>query len=402
MKAIHNLSVLTLLLALAGCYKDEDVRKPNGSDDTRPDVVRNVQVRNFNGGAVLTYALPSSANFLYVMAEYRINDGKSRQTKSSYYIDSLVVDGFEKSQEYEVTLYAVSRADIKSDPVVVKVHPETPYYKLIKETVSIEPDFGGINILAQNPAKRPVTVNLITRNADLGRYEIEEQQFTALDDVRFSVRGYSSEPREFGVFISDQFGNQSDTIFNTVTPFYEELLDKSKFKVYRLPSDAVIDYGWESLYLFDGLTDGSSNGWHTRGGELPAAVTLDMGQSAKLSRFVMWHRPSAVYSYGSPKNFSLWGTEKGNPADAQIPTDQPEGTVVGDWTNLGNFRFPDPPSGNAPGSVTAVDEAFVKAGVNFNVPIDAPRARYIRLQVTSTWGGVDYCYFMELSVYGNP
>lgn len=402
MKSIHSLSILVLLLALAGCYKDDDARDPNASDKTKPEVVKNIQVTNFNGGAVLHYVLPGTDNFLYVLAEYKINDEKVRQTKSSYYIDSLVVDGFEKSQEYEVTLYAVSRADVKSDPVTIKVHPGTPFYTLIGQSISVEPDFGSINVLGLNPGKRPVTINLITRDADLGGYRIEQQQFTTLDSIKFSVRGYPSEPQEFGVFVSDQFGNLSDTLFTTVTPFYEELLDKSQFKALHLASDARIDYGWEALYLWDNLTDNSTNGWHTAGGELPAAVSFEMGQSAKLSRFVIWCRPTAVYSYGSPKTFTIWGSDKEAPQDAELPINQPEGAVAGDWTNMGNFRFPDPPSGNAPGSTTTLDDEFVKAGVNFNVPIDAPRAKCLRVQVTSTWGGVDYCYFMEISVYGNP
>jgi hypothetical protein len=104
-------------------------------------------------GARITYKLPNSKNLLYVLANYKINDTRTRETKASYYTDTILVDGFSREKEYEVTLYAVSRANIKSDPVVVKVNPKVPNYLMINTNLDITADFGGVNFYGLIPNK---------------------------------------------------------------------------------------------------------------------------------------------------------------------------------------------------------------------------------------------------------
>src|SRR5579872_4647340 len=117
------LTILAGLLTLTqpGCKKTDGYNTVTSTDKTKPGVVTNVKVVNFNGGAYITYALPSSPNILYVQATYAINDKVTRQTKSSYYSDSITVSGFAKSQDYKVTLQVVTRAEVTSDTVVVTV-----------------------------------------------------------------------------------------------------------------------------------------------------------------------------------------------------------------------------------------------------------------------------------------
>jgi len=91
MKRIKNYSITALVLAAAlfmaclnSCKKNDGYVKEVSTDMSKPAVVTNVKVKNFNGGAYITYDLPNSDNLLYVQAEYRINDKTTRQTKSSY------------------------------------------------------------------------------------------------------------------------------------------------------------------------------------------------------------------------------------------------------------------------------------------------------------------------------
>ncbi len=107
------MQILFCVMAVAitcflSCSKMDGYKLPESTDKTKPGVVTDVKVRNFNGGAVLTYTLPATENLLYVQAEYKINDKVVRQTKSSYFLDTIRVEGFQKSQEYTVTLHAVS------------------------------------------------------------------------------------------------------------------------------------------------------------------------------------------------------------------------------------------------------------------------------------------------------
>jgi len=201
----------------------------------------------------------------------------------------------------------------------------------------------------------------------------------------------------------DGYGNTSPIVKYDISPFPETLLDKSKFKAYKLASDSEIGFNWPLTNLWDGHTDGNSDGWHTNLNiKLPAVCTFDLGVKAKLFRFVVWERPDQyAYTAGNPKEFSMWGSIKSNPRDSVIPLIAPVGTVVGDWVNLGNFQYPSPPSGLKPSMINADDNIFVKAGVNFNVPLNNKQVKFIRIAVKSNWSGQNYAHLMEVAFYGS-
>ncbi|MBB6107890.1 DUF5000 domain-containing lipoprotein [Mucilaginibacter lappiensis] len=408
MKSIKNYSLLLLLLAVVlsviSCKRNDGARVPISTDNSKPGVITNVKVNNYNGGSYITYQLPNSQNILYVLAKYQIRDNVPRETKSSYYSDTVTVEGFAKEQDYDVTLYTVSRADVLSDPVTVKVHPKTPAYISIRSTTTMTTDFGGVNVKAFNPLKKEIGVIVTAFNKATNTMEIQDQHYTTADTIDYSVRGYSTDPRSFGVYVTDKYGNISDTLKKSITPLFEQLLDKSKFSPYNLPSDTEIGYGWVLPNLWDGKTDGNSAGWHTNPGHTPPFVcTFNVGLTYKLSRFIIWERPDQyAFGHGNPKLFSLWGSNVASPQDAQLPVSSAVGTVVGDWTNLGNFRYPNPPSGLPPGATNAADNAFVLAGVNFNISISAPAVHFIRVAVGQTWSGGNFAHIMELSFYGTP
>jgi hypothetical protein len=405
MKKIFKYMICFLALTGAwSCKKSDGYNDIVSKDGTKPAVVTNVQVTNFNGGAYITYDLPAGSNVLYVQADYKINDQRSRQTKSSYYTDTIRVEGFAKAQDYEVVLHAVSRANVMSDPVTVTVHPDTPPYLLVKPSLIMTPDFGGVNIRALNELKKPIGVIFMAYDTVQGKLMISDQHYTGIDTINYSVRGFAAVPRQFGVYITDQFGNVSDTLVQVITPLFETQLSKSQFFTYHLNSDSPIGYGWELPYLWDGKTDNNSSGWHTNpGGIQPMVATLGLGVKAKLSRFVMWERPAQfTYGHGNPKIFSIWTSNAAAPADVQLPRNAAVGTILGDWVNTGNFKFPDPPSGLQPGFTNDADMAFVSAGVNFNFPSNGPDIRFVRICVSETWSGGDFAHIMEMSFYGKP
>lgn len=405
-KYIYLLLLFPVLGCLNACQKMDSYNDPASSDMTKPDVVSNIKVDNFNGGAHITYALPNSKNILYVLAQYKINGVTGRETKSSYYSDTVTVEGFAKKQAYQVTLYTVTRANVKSDPVSVTVNPDTPPYLLVKPTVNVEADFAGVKITGSNPLKKSMGVILL--NVDpANNTDVIDQNYSELGTINYSVRGYPPVPKKFGYYVMDSYGNISDTTYTTITPFFEAILDRNKFFTYRLPTDGTIEYGWDLPYLWDGKTDGSSNGWHTNpGGKQPMVATFGLGVSAKLSRFILWERPDGgdrfAYGHGNPREFSMWGSDVTAPKDVQLPVSAPEGTVLGDWTNLGNYNYPDPPSGAKPVAHTTADNDFVKAGVSFNVPLTSPKVKYIRFCVSKTWSNGTFAHAMELAFYGDP
>jgi hypothetical protein len=407
MRRIYNSRLIVIaaafpLILSGGCKKMNGYNYIISNDRTKPGVVTDVKVQNFKGGAYITYALPKSDNLLYVLAQYKINDALSRETKSSYYSDTVRVDGFAKSQDYDVTLYAVSRAEIKSDPVVVKVHPDTPPYLSVYPTLTIKPDFGGVHVLVANKGAKPIGLVVITPDNN-NEMTPAEQVYSDDTTIAFSVRGYDTIPRKFGAYITDQFGNRSDTLFATIKPIFEEEFDKAKFREFRLPSDAPEGYGWDMVNLWN--NSGVGTGYHTEPGHgMPQTFTFDMGATGKISRYRIWDRGDIyAFAHGNPKRWALWGSN--NPHDDILPADVSvlsPGQQVGSWIFMGYFEAPPKPSGRPSGDNTAEDLAFNAAGFEYNISLDVPPVRYIRFQTLEDFAGGDIVHVMELTFWGNP
>lgn len=407
--ALVSLLVIGMHLS---CKKNDGFNTIVSTDKTKPGVVTNVNVSNFNGGAYITYTLPDSKNILYVQADYYINDVVTRQTKSSYYSDTIRVDGFAKSKDYKVVLHTVSRAEIQSDSVVVTVHPDTPPYLLVQKSLTIRNDFGGLNISALN--KAGASVGIITIGPDLttNQVKIVNQNFTSQDSISYSLRGYDTIPKQFSVYVTDKWGNLSDTITTTVTPIYETQMIKSKFQAYVLPSDAPTGFGWVIQNLWDGNI--GSPGYHTTQPiqplVWPACITFDMGQSAKLSRYMQWDRGldgnNYLWQAGAPATWVLWGRND-TPQDETMP-DEDNLPAVGastpkGWINLGVFNLPPKPSGLPNPSYTNEDLAFWNAGFGFNFSLSLPKVRYIRFECLHNSSGTDNFFnIMELTFWGDP
>lgn len=416
MKHIYKIVCLAVVLALLqwGCKKTDGYNGVASADKTKPGPVTNVKVVNFNGGAYITYNLPASKNILYVQANYRINDKISRQTKSSYYSDSITVSGFAQSQDYKVTLYVVSRAEVSSDSVVVTVHPDTPPYQLAKPTLKMQPDFGGVNVTAINKAKASIGVILITPD-NTNRFQVINQDYTSTDSISFSIRGYDTIPRQFGLYVTDEWGNISDTVFASIKPIFEQQMIKSLFKGYTLPSD-VLPY--DSYRGIQNLWDNNIKEptYNTQQPIIPLKwpswITFDMGQTVKLSRYTMVGRTGDggpgefLWGYGTPQTWVLWGR-----ADVPVDEDMPDSLglpPVGQatpkgWINLGEFYAPGKPSGLANPQFTPADLTFWQNGFPFNFSLALPKVRYLRFECLTNMGGTNNFFDInELTFFGDP
>lgn len=403
---------LTAGILQLSCKKIDGYNEIVSTDMTKPGEVTNVKVVNFSGGAYITYTLPKSENILYVQAEYMINDSRSRQTKSSYYSDSITVSGFAKSKDYQVVLRTVSRAQVTSDPVTVTVHPETPPYLVTRPTVVMQRDFGGVNIYALNKAK--AALGVITVSPDkTGRYQIISQNYTNDDTISYSLRGFDTVAQRFGVYITDQWGNISDTLFSTITPIYEAQMDKSLFQPYPLGTDAKTGFGWVIQNLWNGSTQ--SPGYHTEQPiqplVWPAVISFDMGKAAKLSRYTIWNRGidgsgNWLWQAGAPETWVLWGRTD-TPQDETLPDagNLPAvgGKTAKGWINMGYFTAPAKPSGLPNPQYTNADLSFWNAGFSYNFSLDLPKVRYMRFQCLSNMAQTNTFFnIIELTFWGDP
>lgn len=391
---MNQIKYITGVLAVcatifAGCNKSENYKEFPSGDQTRPGPVSNVRVTPINGGAEITYDLPKSPNLLYVLAEYRINDQMTRQTKASYYDNKLIVEGFRDAKPYDVKLTVVTRSETASDPVTVSVTPKEPIYKLVRQDLTIQPDFGGIYVSTLNPEKKSLGVIILAQN-QYKEWDVIEQLFTQSDSIRIKVRGYPSEEREFRVYVTDKWNNLSDTLAVTLTPIFEKKIDKTLFKPFPLPTDQRDDYGWIMPYLWDDRI-GEPYGFHTPdGSNTPQHFTFDLGVEAKLSRFKIWPRTHSTFawSHGNPRFFRIWGSTAPNP----------DGSFDDTWVLLGEYECIKP-SGSPLGTNTQEDFDAAVAGFDYDLPSTAGKVRYIRFETLQTWSE-DFFHLMEMTLWG--
>jgi hypothetical protein len=390
----YLLSVCLFLLTISGC-KNADI-EPFNKNDAAPGPVSNVRVENLPGGANITYERP--ANMLYVKATYSIRPGVEREVKNTYYKNTLTIDGFADTREYEVKLYAVSRGENASEPVVVKVKPLTPPIQQTFESLFIQENFGGIRVSFTNPSEANLVLNILVQDS-IGDYVPADAFYTKRKAGFVNVRGFAPVKRKFAVYVRDRWDNHSDTAYAELTPIFEQQLDKTKFKEVKLPTDTYVQHccGTGMINLWDNSWN-SGNVFHTKPGTgLPQWFTFDLGANVSLSRFKFYHRlgggqqaTDGAYTGGDPQIFELYGSNDPN-QDGSWDS----------WTLIGEFQSIKP-SGSPQGTVTTEDFQYaVVDGEEFDIPLGTPKFRYLRWKTNKVWGALDHHYISELTFFGS-
>lgn len=388
-----------LLLGAAACDEALEFREPSGSDASIPGAITNVTVENLPGKAKLTYDIPEGRNLLYVKAVYELKSGETREVKSTYYDNTIMVEGFADTLEHEVALYAVSRNEILSEPTNVTIKPlEAPIWGVFN-SIEITNAFGGYDLTAENPEEENVSIFVLKKNV-FGEFEMDNQKsvFTGLEQIQSQIRGLDTLDYEFKILVGDNWGNTTDTLTHVVQPIYETQLDPSNFEAFVLPGDAPqVTNGARLEYAWDGRL-----GWpytsftlQSAGGPDPHIITFDTGVEAKLSR--IWIQPfpelnpPQYYFLTSLRKFEVYGSTNPNL----------NGALDDSWTLLGSYEVIKP-SGSAYGQDTPEDREIASKGWNFDVDLDAPKVRYIRIRCLENWSGGTAQSINEIELYGDP
>lgn len=390
---IKNILLYSTLLALMACAEDKSYIRLD--EDEAPSPVTNVRVEPTPGGAKIYYTIPQELSFRYVRADYTIREGIAREARSSSYVDHVEVVGFPSTDEYEVTLYAVSNGEKESEPVKVKINPLTPPLREVQNTLVFTEAFGGVTVTFQNSGEASMAIAVFTTNESGEWYEVNTY-YNQAQSGRFTVRGFAAEERVFAAVARDRFGSLSDTVKATLTPIFEQEIPKSGFRDYPLTSDTRGGHGGANNTADKAIDDRIAPGggvavYHTAPGTgMPQHFTFDTGRRSTLSRFKLWHRgPGGTWAYqlGQPRIFEIYGSNS--------PTDDWDS-----WIFLGRFEGTKP-SGEPVGTNTAEDNRVAtEIGEDYDFPDGNPPVRYIRFRTVETWGFVDYMYLGEISFWG--
>ncbi|GHT52821.1 hypothetical protein AGMMS49982_14080 [Bacteroidia bacterium] len=379
-------------LALVAC--EEKVLGPTDSSHGKPGVVTEVTVNRLPGGADIFYRIPDSEDLLAIKAVYTTTNGTKREASAFYYDNHLVLEGFADTLLHEAQLYAVNRAQELSDPVTVPFQPlESPLNKTVK-SVKIEPDFGGAAFSWSNKDTTTLTFEILTPDSN-GKMQTASIFTSNKDTVNYIIHGYAAEPRQFGLVVSDNFGNASDMITSPegFTPLQEDKLDKKLMSLVHLnPGDSWLD-GWgfleESL-----LDDDVSTIMHSRPNSMPVRYTIDLGKKAQLSRLVVHNRLiGTYYENGNPIYFDVF---------RNIPETISQSAIASEWQKIATFTEIKP-SGLAGIECTSADNRVAARGFSFDFPRDMPPTRYLRFDhpsTAATWQNKNFVHIAEFTFFG--
>ncbi|GKG71269.1 hypothetical protein CE91St1_04120 [Parabacteroides goldsteinii] len=384
------LNLILLLFTLFSCSEKEQL--PISGSLGKPGVVTNVVVEPSAGGATISYKIPESEDLLAVKCIYTLSDNVEREANASFYENKLKIQGYNDTLEHTAILYAINRAQELSDPIEVKFRPlESPLSKAIK-SVTIEADFGGARFNWKNPDKAPLNVEFLGPDS-LGAVSTLNIITSDIDKNVYSIRGYEPELWQFSIIMSDNFNNYSDTISAEVVPMFEEKLDKKKMKIMQLNNDVPFT-GWDSqnISLID---DDLTTFGHTLNNTLPAPFTVDLGCTAKLSRFVINQRKTV----GGGENSYY---QRGNPKKMEVYTCDHLPSESGDWSEWTKIMDCEvvKPSGSPGSTMTDLDMTVADNGHEFAFELSQAPMRYIRVIILSTWGGSTYTHPAEITFYG--
>ncbi|MGJ7029617.1 DUF4959 domain-containing protein [Niabella hirudinis] len=428
MKKYSFIIVMILSVFLFSCKKEEE--KVTGTWNSGPVEVETITP--INGGAVISYKVPDDGNLLYVMAEYERN-GKTFVEKSSVYKNTLTIEGFNLPEKTKVkaTIYKVNKEEQRSAPVEIEFEPLEGLVSLAEESLHLQPGFGGIVANWKNQASTQLGVRMMVPDEIKKVFTTKEMYFTTAPDDKRSFRGFESEPTNVAVTFEDKWGNVSDTVFYSTTPFFETMVPKP-YADYRanIPYDNITNLsGRTTNTLWDNIVNTSGHGWLTANGSSGLSITIDLKQVVKLSRIIIHgYHINSPYGQVNIQQFEAWGTDKidfarlsdrpywldsssvrwaalsTTPWFVDPTTVLPARTFKDDWQYLGWHAIPRydlmvPPDAQAISNISA-------NGTEYEMPIDAKPVRYVRLfvrQVSNLMPPPSNNYFSmgEITFYGD-
>lgn len=354
-----------------------------------PKAVSIKEVKSTPGGAVIKYNIPNDDNLLGVKVVYTRN-GILSESKSSRYVDSLVVEGFGNTDSQEVKLYSVGINGKLSEGVSTTINPLTPPVQSVK--FDLESSFGGVIVsIKENYSNADLAIVLMADTANTSQWSDLQTFHTQSASMKFARRGLDPKPNKFAAYLRDRWGNFSDTIFETLTPIEEVKLPKTNFRNAALPTDYFVTaegshaYRLEQLWLGPEAADGNFYAT-SHSGPMPQWFTIDLGHKMSISRIQKWPRSEyELYTSVAPRVFQVWGSSNPNP----------DGSWDDSWQLLGEFEQFKPSGygeGREVGPVTDEDRDYWYNRTEFElIPTEqAPNpyqtVTHLRFKVLSTFG----------------
>jgi hypothetical protein len=408
MKKLYHIYTVVFVAVIAFCSCNDGVLK--GADGTPPGQITNVEFTPLNGGGFFTYTIPSDEDFLYVRAEYTIDNGETISKTNSVYSDTLFISGLGSVKEYAVNLYSVNRTNNRSQPVVVRITPLEPTAVAVLETVTVMPGFSSLVIDWDNPQRQTLTI-LATVTIGSREATLVHASNTLRD--RFTIPNLSGVPHEIKIRIRDMYGNETERIsFGEMTPLMDGAISKKQWSFLRdnllfgdkwdyteaLPQNQRPLPAYEHLWRADSMRNAREthyegriekfwdnmydyapalnlNYFHTGSQSFPFSYFIDMGRLIVASRLKVWQRDwsEQLYLSENVRTFEIWISDDNDPTDG----------IFDGWEYVGRYTIVRPSD-----PIVARNEA--RNGHEFMLYPDNPRFtkpfRYLRFKAVEQAG----------------
>lgn len=404
LKKIYPLLFLFSLIVSA-CSADKD--KPSLG---KPVAITDYEVTPIYGGGIITYAIPNDPNILCVTAEY-IRNGEPYAERSSYFKNSVRIEGFRTSEPVTVKLYTENENEDRSDPVIIQFTPLEALVDLAQESLHFITTFGGIVLNWENVLNTELNIRLLAFID--GELERDEIYFSTLSNDRRFYRGFEAVETTFAVIIGDKWKNVSDTVYYKTTPIFEMEVPKpwGDMRAYVKGDNLTEIQASHAFHKFyDGIIGGGSFGYLNIAGSEGNSFTFDLKDVYKLSRFKFWPSLRAetvidVYRNVNITEFEMWGSpvlEIDKPDEYWANNEDPTGTFKEDWVYLGYFARERLDLQGA--SDDLIWQRGAVDGDEFELPLELAPVRYIRFFACATADGKpvpnNYWQLGELSFFG--
>lgn len=308
--------ILFFTILLISCQQDD-------TDDIviKPKSVLNAHFEASMGGGVISYDLPDDESIHFVKASYTLNNGRTIERASSYFSNSIAIEGFDDTEEHEVKLYSVSYAGLLSDPVILRVRTLGSPLDDIAETFKVKPYFSSASLIWENATGAWVQIVVEITTKERTVVQTEYSMAEGLNEM--TIKNLSAENYHFRGYVKDRYGNESKKVdVGSCKPFIDYKIDKTEWNYipnHELPdgrknADLIFQEGRLTKFWDDIIDDASLNNlnFFVSAQGFPFSYYIDLGRTVKISRFTVWQRekvwsmPHYYYNGQNLRIFELW------------------------------------------------------------------------------------------------
>lgn len=399
LKTTYKFVLLVILTALGfNCSNDDDSR-----DTTPPGIISITEITPTNGGGIITYDLPNDDDISYVKAVYTNSLGNEVSKVSSKYNNTIEIFGLNQTTPVDVLLSVFDESNNESSKVPISFTPLESFIFLVQESISVNADFGGVNINWENIEEK--TVFVYVHINDGNSEEIRILSSKKMNENIF-VGGLDAIPYEISTKVEDFNGNiTSIESKGNYTPIFEEVIAKDSWSLIANLSINGNAYEGETVNFWDDVVDtvetDADNSYFIinrddNGGALnfPMDIVIDLNKNVQVRRFKVWQR---AFWYQGPTPVQPYYYQSENLKTFDLYSSNDKNT----WELLGQFDigFGDS-NGDGTGSILSekIDEAT--NGHDFILDAVSEPFRYLKFSITSNYGSTRFCHGSEITLYG--